>query len=30
MWGKRREGESIKHFAVWRKSIDINTKIAKG
>ena len=26
MWRKRREGGSIKHFAVWRKSTDINTK----
>ena len=26
MWRKRIEGGSIKHFAVWRKSTDINTK----
>ena len=30
MWRKRREGGSIKHFAVWRKSTDINTKDCQG
>ena len=30
MWGKRREGGSIKNFAVWRKSTDINTKDCQG
>ena len=30
MWRKRREGGSIKHFAVWRRSTDINTKDCQG
>ena len=27
---EEREGGSIKHFAVWRKSTDINTKDCQG
>ena len=30
MWRKTREGGSIKHFAVWRKSTDINRQDCQG
>ena len=30
MWRKRRDGGSLKHFAVWRQSTDINTKDCQG